>query len=741
MYHITTSTYNQHHDAINTVLFCVCSGTIKTSPFFLRFAKAASKAQDVYIYINDCKIADLVMRIDENCQVPYFAHLKQQQQQNQQINNSPSYHHHHNHSHHLHHHRQHLDISSNTNNNTNLQQQQQQFVDPQLHDAAAVAIASSSSAPSSSSQYYSSSSSSSSVTPSNSTSMPTAPLSINSSAASSSSSASSSQKDLAIQKKSWQESWLESMDQELVHKFEEMTPDYPNDTTKIQIVLEQVLQKQQQLQATNSNNNDTSSSTCCEATIKFVMASAASASSSASITATATASSHSHLHHHNHNHNHHHNQQQQQQQQQQLDHSTSLYSHIYLWNYSDKLIVSDVDGTITKSDVKGQIYSRFGYDWTHEGICSLYNRISNNNKYRVLYLTARPISQLESTRQYISNIVQRDLVIDSNNNNNNNSKQEEDKVVVVNNNNNNNNTSEEPQVNEQKQEEQESALNIHNSNNKDQSNNNNNQQVQQKQQQQQQSVAIVSAQSNDNSSNNSTTKSYVYSAWDFVKSLVTSTPSDNIQVADNNNSKVSSNSNNNNNNKPHYVNRKMPHGPIFTSYNKVINAFVREVVLRRPDIFKTQMLTMVKSLFAPYEPFHAGFGNRPTDCQAYIAAGVPDTNCFRINPKSEIRVYCNDTTFSSYLDMYKHVDKYFPPLVKADEVQQVESNEKSQQAAKEEVLCSEDLNHAELERVATETNLLKEQEDQIGEQQEQPLDLDTINNEDEEDKTEQEYQQ
>lgn len=57
----------------------------------------------------------------------------------------------------------------------------------------------------------------------------------------------------------------------------------------------------------------------------------------------------------------------------------------------------------------------------------------------------------------------------------------------------------------------------------------------------------------------------------------------------------------------HQVEHKMPDGPIFCSFNKIWNSFVREVVLQRPDVFKIGMINMLASLF-PSNPFVAGFG-------------------------------------------------------------------------------------------------------------------------------------
>ena len=45
---------------------------------------------------------------------------------------------------------------------------------------------------------------------------------------------------------------------------------------------------------------------------------------------------------------------------------------IFLWDYRTKIVISDVDGTITRSDVMGHVMPRFGNDWSHSGICDLF---------------------------------------------------------------------------------------------------------------------------------------------------------------------------------------------------------------------------------------------------------------------------------------------------------------------------------------------------------------------------------
>ncbi|CCF51385.1 uncharacterized protein UHO2_04207 [Ustilago hordei] len=91
---------------------------------------------------------------------------------------------------------------------------------------------------------------------------------------------------------------------------------------------------------------------------------------------------------------------------------TSSYSgvatcsaRIFLWESSHKIVVSDIDGTITKSDALGHVFTMIGRDWTHIGVAKLYTDIARNG-YRIMYLTSRAIGQADSTRDYLKGIRQ-----------------------------------------------------------------------------------------------------------------------------------------------------------------------------------------------------------------------------------------------------------------------------------------------------------------------------------------------
>lgn len=85
----------------------------------------------------------------------------------------------------------------------------------------------------------------------------------------------------------------------------------------------------------------------------------------------------------------------------------SISCNIFLWNWTDRLVVSDVDGTITKSDLLGHFYAMLGKggDWTHPGICNLYSKIERNG-YHMVYLTARSVSQINQTKSYLFTLQQ-----------------------------------------------------------------------------------------------------------------------------------------------------------------------------------------------------------------------------------------------------------------------------------------------------------------------------------------------
>ncbi|XP_050365058.1 phosphatidate phosphatase PAH2 [Argentina anserina] len=80
-------------------------------------------------------------------------------------------------------------------------------------------------------------------------------------------------------------------------------------------------------------------------------------------------------------------------------------ARIFLWKWNTRIVISDVDGTITKSDVLGQFMPLVGVDWSQTGVTHLFSAIKENG-YEVLFLSARAISQSSQTRQFLFNLKQ-----------------------------------------------------------------------------------------------------------------------------------------------------------------------------------------------------------------------------------------------------------------------------------------------------------------------------------------------
>lgn len=78
---------------------------------------------------------------------------------------------------------------------------------------------------------------------------------------------------------------------------------------------------------------------------------------------------------------------------------------MYLWKHDTPVVISDIDGTITKSDALGHVLNMIGRDWTHAGVAKLYSDIVANG-YNIMYLTSRSVGQADMTRAYLAGIVQ-----------------------------------------------------------------------------------------------------------------------------------------------------------------------------------------------------------------------------------------------------------------------------------------------------------------------------------------------
>ncbi|KAF9995578.1 hypothetical protein BGZ79_010739 [Entomortierella chlamydospora] len=193
--------------------------------------------------------------------------------------------------------------------------------------------------------------------------------------------------------------------------------------------------------------------------------------------------------------------------------TATCVAKIFLWDYDSRVVISDIDGTITKSDALGHIFAMAGRDWTHLGVAKLFTDIRSNG-YHILYLTSRAIGQADYTRKYLQKVEQ---------------------------------------------------------------------------------------------------NSY-----------------------------------------------QLPDGPVIMSPDRLFSAFHREVIIRKPEVFKMACLRDIKKLFDDRDPFYAGFGNRITDALSYRAVNVPSSRIFTIDSNGELKLELLSAFKSSYVALTDLVNEIFP---------------------------------------------------------------------------------
>merc|ERR1719153_278223 len=86
--------------------------------------------------------------------------------------------------------------------------------------------------------------------------------------------------------------------------------------------------------------------------------------------------------------------------------NTILHFSIFLYETGDKLVITDIDGTITQSDIRGQVLPKLGITAHHTAVVELFDKIDKRG-YKVIYLTARSMAQDEDTRNYLFQSLQK----------------------------------------------------------------------------------------------------------------------------------------------------------------------------------------------------------------------------------------------------------------------------------------------------------------------------------------------
>ncbi|CAD6915047.1 unnamed protein product [Tilletia controversa] len=166
---------------------------------------------------------------------------------------------------------------------------------------------------------------------------------------------------------------------------------------------------------------------------------------------------------------------------------------------------------------------------------------------------------------------------------------------------------------------------------------------------------------------------------------------------------------------------RLPEGPVIMSPDRLMTSLHREVILRKPEVFKMACLRDIARLFgcdfrggppaAPHAgghstgalvpptsaqtvgaelqkqglesvaaagahanhsstptPFFAGFGNRITDALSYRSVNVPSSRIFTIDWNGEVKMELLELAGynTSYVKMNELVDQFFPPMRAAE---------------------------------------------------------------------------
>jgi hypothetical protein len=90
-------------------------------------------------------------------------------------------------------------------------------------------------------------------------------------------------------------------------------------------------------------------------------------------------------------------------------------ANLYLWKHTDSVVVSDIDGTITKSNIRGLIDTVMtdNYSHCHRGICNFLSRLACQKYHeatntRVVYVTSRLLGLANQTRNFLIDLRQED---------------------------------------------------------------------------------------------------------------------------------------------------------------------------------------------------------------------------------------------------------------------------------------------------------------------------------------------
>ena len=84
---------------------------------------------------------------------------------------------------------------------------------------------------------------------------------------------------------------------------------------------------------------------------------------------------------------------------------------------------------------------------------------------------------------------------------------------------------------------------------------------------------------------------------------------------------------------------RMPEGPVIMSPDRLMASLHREVIMRKPELFKMACLRDIQRLFGQEAKaaFYAGFGNRITDAMSYRSVGVEPSKIYTIDSTGVVK--------------------------------------------------------------------------------------------------------
>ncbi|CCH59544.1 hypothetical protein TBLA_0B07260 [Henningerozyma blattae CBS 6284] len=267
-------------------------------------------------------------------------------------------------------------------------------------------------------------------------------------------------------------------------------------------------------------------------------------------------------------------------------------SKLYVWRWNVPIVISDIDGTITKSDALGHLMNLVGKDWTHVGVANLFSEISKNG-YNILYLTARSAGQADSTRNYLNSILQDGVKLPAG-------------PVIL------------------SPDRTMAAL--------------------------RREVILKKPEIFKIACLNDIRSLYFESIGERIEYQ-----SNKVDNLDNKNSNSPNENEFNSNNSTESISS-------VTSQNRAV---IKRCLVKRSPYYSLYNPSSKVNNDDMLTPFFAGFGNRITDALSYRTVGVPSSRIFTINPDGEVHMELLELAGyrSSYVHINELVDHFFPPVV------------------------------------------------------------------------------